>query len=71
MPKVDPETGQMISDAPDQADEEAAGGEGFGGDTGQLVDSDVSTGPDNTRESEPGSTSSPEGRGPGQTGGGM
>ncbi len=71
MPKVDPDTGQPVSDAPNQADEEAAGGEGFGGDTGQLVDSDVSTGPDNPRESEAGSVSSPEGRGPGETGGGM
>ena len=71
MPKVDPETGNPISDAPDQEDEEAAGGTGFGGDTGQLVDSDVSTGPDNPRESEAGSVSSPEGKGPGDTGGGM
>jgi hypothetical protein len=71
MPKVDPNTNEPISDAPDQADEDAAGGEGFGGDTGQLVDSDVSTGPDNTRESEAGSVSSPEGKGPSETGGGM
>ncbi|HEX2272400.1 MAG TPA: hypothetical protein VHG90_00820 [Acidimicrobiales bacterium] len=71
MPKVDPQTGDPVSDAPDQADEDAAGGEGFGGDTGQLVDSDVSTGPDNTREGEAGSVSSPEGKGPSETGGGM
>ncbi len=71
MPKVDPQTGDPVSDAPDQADEEAAGGTGFGGDTGQLVDSNVSTGPDNPRESEPGSVSTPEGRGPSETGGGM
>lgn len=71
MPKVDPETGDPISDAPDQADEEAAGGEGFGGDSGQLVDSDVSTNVDNPRESEPGAVSSEGGRGPSQTGGGM
>ena len=70
MPKTD-DSGEMISDAPDQADEDAAGGEGFGGDTGQLVDSDVSTGPDNEREAQAGSVSSPEGRGPGETGGGM
>lgn len=28
MPKVDPETGEMMSDDPDQQDEELAGGEG-------------------------------------------
>lgn len=71
MPKIDPETKQPVSDAPDQEDESLAGGEGFGGDTGQLVDSDVSTGPDNTRESQEGAVSSPEGRGPSETGGGM
>ena len=71
MPKVDPETGDPISDAPDQEDEELAGGTGFGGDTGQLVDSDVSTNPDNPREAEEGSVSAPEGKGPGDTGGGM
>ncbi|HEX2041708.1 MAG TPA: hypothetical protein VHF24_03650 [Acidimicrobiales bacterium] len=71
MPKVDPNTHEPISDAPDQADEDAAGGEGFGGDTGQLVDSDVSTGPDNPRESQAGSMSTPEGKGPSETGGGM
>ncbi len=70
MPKTD-DSGEMISDAPDQADEDAAGGKGFGGDTGQLVDSNVSTGPDNERESQPGSTSTPEGKGPSETGGGM
>lgn len=71
MPKIDPQTGEPISDAPDQADESAAGAEGFGGDTGQLVDSDVSTGPDNPRESQEGAVSSPEGKGPMETGGGM
>ncbi len=70
MPKTD-DSGEMISDAPDQADEDAAGGEGFGGDTGQLVDSDVSTSPANERESESGAVSTPEGRGPSETGGGM
>ncbi|HEV3402165.1 MAG TPA: hypothetical protein VG078_10125 [Acidimicrobiales bacterium] len=70
MPKTD-DSGEMISDAPDQEDEEAAGGEGFGGDTGQLVDSNVSTGPENKREAEPGAVSTPEGKGPSETGGGM
>jgi hypothetical protein len=31
MPKVDPDSGQMMSDAPDQADEEVAGGTTSGG----------------------------------------
>ncbi|HEX2024359.1 MAG TPA: hypothetical protein VHF00_06610 [Acidimicrobiales bacterium] len=70
MPKTD-DSGEMISDAPDQEDEEAAGGKGFGGDTGQLVDSNVSTGPDNEREGQAGAVSTPEGRGPSETGGGM
>ncbi len=28
MPKIDPDTGQPVSDAPDQDDEELSGGEG-------------------------------------------
>lgn len=31
MPKVDPDSGQMLSDDPDQADEELAGGKTEGG----------------------------------------
>ena len=65
MPKVDPTTGQPVSDAPDQEDQEAAGGEGYGGDSGQTVDSGVSTTPDNTREAQSGAGSS--GGDPGST----
>ena len=67
MPKVDPTTGQPVTDAPDQADEAAAGGEGYGGDSGVLVDSNVSTNPDNTREAEAGSGAQPTGGDPGST----
>lgn len=67
MPKVDPTTGQPVSDAPDQADEDAAGGEGYGGDSGQTVDSNVSTNPDNPREAQSGSGSPPSGGEPGST----
>ncbi len=66
MPIVDPSTGEPVTDAPDQEDQEAAGGEGKGGDSGVLVDSDVSTGPDNEREAQPGAQAPPGGD-PGST----
>lgn len=66
MPKVDPTTGQPVTDAPDQADEDAAGGEGYAGDSGVTVDSDVSTTPDNPREAHSDSQATPE-SGPGGT----
>ncbi|HEX8769245.1 MAG TPA: hypothetical protein VF711_00610 [Acidimicrobiales bacterium] len=55
MPAVDEETGQPISDDPNQEDESLAGGKG----RGQFVDansgppdrhSSIETGPDNERE---------------------
>ncbi|MFN2606334.1 MAG: hypothetical protein ABR511_00355 [Acidimicrobiales bacterium] len=75
MPKVDPETGNPVSDAPDQADESAAGGKG----RGEFVDANaappegtgVSAGPNNAREAKPGATQGegPELSGPDATGG--
>ncbi len=67
MPKVDPTTGQPVTDAPDQADQDAAGGEGYGGDSGVFVDSNISTNPDNPREAEAGSQATPRGEDPGNT----
>lgn len=57
MPVVNPETGEPMSDDPDQADQALAGGEG----RGQRVSahdappegSGVATGPNNDREAEP------------------
>lgn len=59
MPVVNPETGEPVSDAPDQADESLAGGVGRGEnvsatDTGEH--SSITTGPDNEREAQPGAT---------------
>lgn len=67
MPTVDPNTGQPVSDAPDQENQDLAGSEGKGGDSGVLVDSNVSTNPDNEREAQPGSGARPEGGDPGST----
>ena len=67
MPVVDPSTGEAVSDAPDQENPDLAGGEGKGGDSGTLVDSNVSTNPDNAREAEPGSGSPPTGADPGSS----
>jgi len=59
MPVVNPETGQPVSDAPDQDDEHLAGGVGRGEnvsatDTGEH--SSVTAGPNNEREAQPGAT---------------
>ncbi len=72
MPKVDPDTGQPVSDAPEQEDESAAGGKlgdgthagGGGGDAARTT-----TGPDNEREAQPGAIKSPDEGGPGGSAG--
>jgi hypothetical protein len=65
MPKVDPQTGEPISDAPDQEDQEAAGGEGrapfVNATESPAQGSGVTTTPDNPREAAPGAT---QGEGP-------
>jgi hypothetical protein len=62
MPKVDPSTGEPMSDAPEQDDESLAGGQG----RGEFVDahtdeagSRIETSPDNPREGQPGAVKSP------------
>jgi len=68
MPVVNPETGEPVSDDPEQDDENLAGGKGRGEtvaatDTG--VHSPISTGPDNPVEAQPGATQSDGGNSPG------
>jgi len=57
MPVVNPETGEPMSDDPDQEDLSLAGGEGRGqhvsATEAPAEGSGVSTGPDNPREAEP------------------
>ena len=59
MPKVDPESGQMLSDDPDQEDEELAGGKTGGGfvhdhaDTGHHSPIDASPGGNDEGPSAP------------------
>ena len=57
MPVVNPETGEPMSDDPDQADQALAGGEGRGQNVSAhdapAQGTGVSTGPDNPREAEP------------------
>jgi hypothetical protein len=69
MPKVDPDTGQPVTDDPDQEDESARGGKlsdgtaaagGGGGGAPRTT-----TGPVNEREAQPGAIKSPEEGGPG------
>lgn len=64
MPVVNPETGEPVSDDPEQDDENLAGGEGRGEhvaatDTGKH--SSVTSGPNNQREAEPGATQGDDG----------
>jgi hypothetical protein len=65
MPVIDVNTGQPLSDDPDQEDERLRGGKGRG-ETVSATDgppegSGVSTGPNNAREAQPGAT---QGEGP-------
>jgi len=57
MPVVNPETGEPMSDAPDQEDQSLAGGEGRGQSVSATESpeegSGVMTGPDNEREAQP------------------
>jgi len=57
MPVVNPETGEPMSDDPDQENQSLAGGEGRGQSVsateGPSEGSGVATGPDNAREAEP------------------
>jgi len=57
MPVVNPETGEPMSDDPDQEDQSLAGGEGRGQHVSATESpaegSGVSTGPDNPREAQP------------------
>lgn len=75
MPKIDPDTGNPMSDAPDQADESAAGGVGRGGFVDANTDEAgprITTSPDNEREARPGATEGDDGgalSGPNATGG--
>jgi len=68
MPKVDPDTGNPISDAPDSDDESARGGEGRGkfvdANSGPPEGSGVTTGPNNAREAQPGATQGDSGDDP-------
>jgi hypothetical protein len=68
MPAVDEETGEPVSDDPDQEDEELAGGKG----RGQFVDahvgdrhSPIATGPNNPREAERAGSADDGGNDPG------
>ncbi|HUQ62436.1 MAG TPA: hypothetical protein VM121_01625 [Acidimicrobiales bacterium] len=70
MPAIDEETGQPVSDDPDQEDENLAGGKG----RGKFVDahsgppgehSPIVTGPDNPREAERGGEADDGGNDPG------
>jgi hypothetical protein len=70
MPAIDKETGQPVSDDPEQEDESLAGGKG----RGQFVDahsgvpgehSPIATGPDHEREAERGGSASDSGNDPG------
>ena len=60
MPVVDTTTGQPLSDDPDQADERLRGGKGRGGfvsaTDGPPEGSGVVTGPENSRQAQPGAT---------------
>ena len=60
MPVVDVNTGQPLSDDPDQEDERLRGGKGRGGfvsaTDGPPEGSGVVTGPNNPREAQPGAT---------------
>jgi len=57
MPVVNPETGEPMSDAPDQEDQSLAGGEGRGQSVSATETpkegSGVTTGPNNEREAQP------------------
>lgn len=74
MPKVDPESGQMMSDDPDQEDEELAGGKTAGGfahdhdDTGHHSPVHASPGGDDEGPRAPSETQG--GQDPGGTMGG-
>lgn len=65
MPVVDPATGEPVSDAPDQEDENLAGGVGRGKTVSATETpaegSGVTTGPNNPREAEPGATQGDDG----------
>lgn len=68
MPKVDPSTGEPISDAPDQEDESARGGklsDGTAAAGGGAPGDRTTTGPVNERESQRGAIESPDEGGPG------
>jgi hypothetical protein len=60
MPVVDSNTGEPVSDDPDQEDENLAGGKGRGESVSATETaqegSGVTTGPNNPRESQPGAT---------------
>ena len=68
MPAVDENTGQPVSDDPDQEDENLAGGKGRGENVdasgGPPKHSSIATGPDNEREAQPGAVSSDTGNDP-------
>jgi len=57
MPVVNPETGEPMSDAPDQENQDLAGGEGRGQSVSATETpeegSGVTTGPNNPREAQP------------------
>ncbi len=57
MPVVNPETGEPMSDDPDQENQDLAGGEGRGQSVSATETpaegSGVTTGPDNPREAQP------------------
>lgn len=69
MPVVDPNTGEPVSDAPDQEDENLAGGKGRGEEVSATESpregSGIASGPDNPRESQPGATQGDSGNSPG------
>jgi len=70
MPVVNPETGEPMSDDPDQENQALAGGEGRGefvsATDGPEEGSGVSTGPDNDpSEAQPGGTQGDSGNDPG------
>ncbi|MGI9033924.1 MAG: hypothetical protein ACR2HY_09690 [Acidimicrobiales bacterium] len=75
MPGVDPTTGEPVTDDPDQQDESLAGGKGRGESVSATESpsegSGVASGPDNSREAQPGATQGegPELSGPDATGG--
>jgi len=69
MPVVNPETGEPMSDDPDQANQELAGGEGRGSNVSAhdapAEGSGVSTGPsDSPVEAQPGGTQGDSGNDP-------